>query len=63
MPGSFPPDGRYIVFGAGSEGGFSLWLRALDSEEVRQIPDTEGVELGLAWSPDSRSLVFGLLIS
>jgi Tol biopolymer transport system component len=54
------PDGRYIAFGAPAPGGGSvLWLRALDTLDLKQLPGTDGAVGGnLFWSPDSRFIVF-----
>jgi eukaryotic-like serine/threonine-protein kinase len=51
------PDGERIVFEADRAGQKQLWLRPLDSTEVRPIPGTEGGSLPF-WSPDSRFLGF-----
>ncbi len=61
------PDGRNVVFTVLADGdSSSLWLRAMGSETAREIPGTEGAVRGTragswtpAWSPDSRSIVFG----
>jgi eukaryotic-like serine/threonine-protein kinase len=56
---SLSPDGRKLVFDARSgDGRNSLWLRLLDSLQLRELPGTEGVVLGAAWSPDSQSIAF-----
>jgi Tol biopolymer transport system component/predicted Ser/Thr protein kinase len=56
---SLSPDGRKVVFDArGADGRNSLWLRLMDSLQLRELPGTEGVNLGAAWSPDSQSIVF-----
>ena len=52
------PDGRLLVFRASRAGqGAMLWLRNLETMDVRELPGTEG---GTApfWSPDSRSIAF-----
>jgi hypothetical protein len=40
--------------------GQALWLRYLNSSSVQQLPGTEGIERidDIAWSPDSRYLLF-----
>ena len=52
------PDGQSVVFSAATgKGGYSLWLRPLDSLNARPLAGTEGGNFP-TWSPDSRSLVF-----
>jgi eukaryotic-like serine/threonine-protein kinase len=52
------PDGRHLVFGVVEPGGKNrLWWRALDSDQVRPLPGTEGGSRPF-WSPDSRSIGF-----
>ena len=52
------PDGTRIVFYAEDETGKgSLWVRALDSLETRQLPDTGG-GFQPFWSPDNQSIAF-----
>lgn len=52
------PDGRFLVFGAGSgERAPELWLRPIDSVAARPLPGTEGADFPF-WSPDSRSIAF-----
>lgn len=61
------PDGRYLAFAtvgsfAGVQGGTSkLWLRPIDSLDVRAVPGTEGTGAlpgQLFWSPDSEFMGF-----
>jgi eukaryotic-like serine/threonine-protein kinase len=53
------PDGRKLVFHAGSaDGHTTLWLRAMDSLQVRELPGTQGAILAQAWSPDSQFIAF-----
>jgi serine/threonine protein kinase len=53
------PDGRKLVFNARSNDGRStLWLRMMDSLQVRELPGTQGATLDVAWSPDSQSVAF-----
>ncbi len=60
------PDGRHLVFAAtGSDGVAHLWIRDLDSLEVRVLSDSHpatlkpyGVVPPLFWSPDSRFIGF-----
>ncbi len=59
------PDGRALVFAATLETGKpeQLWLRRLDSTEVRPIPGTAGAIGALSpqspfWSPDGRYVAY-----
>ncbi len=53
------PDGRKLVFNARSNDGRStLWLRMMDSLQVRELPGTQGAALDVAWSPDSQSVAY-----
>jgi Tol biopolymer transport system component len=57
-PPAMSPDGRYVVFTGLSSGGSSqLWMRSLDSPEVRPVPGTEGSGSPF-WSADSTSVAF-----
>jgi eukaryotic-like serine/threonine-protein kinase len=51
------PDGRNIVFVAGAQSVFHIWLRPMDSVEARQVPGTEGAAFPF-WSPDSQFIGF-----
>jgi Tol biopolymer transport system component len=51
------PDGRRIAFVVTGAGGRSLWVRALDSVEVRELPGTAEATLPF-WSPDGRFIGF-----
>ena len=63
-PGSFglSPDGRHLAFvGLGSDGIARLWIRAMDSLEVRPLPGSETsgpATPGPFWSPDGRFVAF-----
>jgi len=53
------PDGRKIAFYASEAGGLGgLWVRSLDSVEVRRIADTQVGPPLFFWSPDSRFIAF-----
>ena len=53
------PDGRQLAFVATSTDGVPrIWIRALNSLEIRPIPGTESVGNELFWSPDSRFVAF-----
>jgi eukaryotic-like serine/threonine-protein kinase len=57
-PPVLSPDGRYLAFSAtGKDGKLGLWVRPMDAEEARLLPDTENAIFPF-WSPDSRSLGF-----
>jgi Tol biopolymer transport system component len=51
------PDGRYLAMSAVIDGPRRLWVRALDSTELRAVAGTDGATYP-TWSPDSRSLAF-----
>jgi Tol biopolymer transport system component len=51
------PDGRNIVFVAGANSGYQIWLREVGTIATRPIPGTEGGVFPF-WSPDSRSIGF-----
>jgi Tol biopolymer transport system component len=51
------PDGRNIVFVAGAQSAFQIWLRPVASAEARPIQGTEGGAFPF-WSPDSQSVAF-----
>ena len=52
------PDGRSIVFVASAPGATPmLWLRSMNSTDVRRLDRTEGADLPF-WSPDSQSIGF-----
>jgi eukaryotic-like serine/threonine-protein kinase len=53
------PDGRSFVFqGTAPDGSPMLWLRSLNSTDVRPLTGTENATAGFFWSPDSRTLAF-----
>jgi len=54
------PDGRQLAFtGSSADGTPRIWLRSLDSLEVRPLAHTEGANVsGFFWSPDSRFVLF-----
>jgi serine/threonine protein kinase/Tol biopolymer transport system component len=55
------PDGHRLALTLRSEDGrTSLWIRSLDSLEMRRLAGTEGVTLNVPpfWSPDSRFIGF-----
>ncbi len=51
------PDGRYVAVMAVAGGATQVFVRALDSWELRPLPSTERVT-ELFWSPDSRQIAF-----
>ena len=51
------PDGQTVCFAAGKEGPPSLFLRRLDSPEVRKIEGSNGAN-GVFWSSDGSSVGF-----
>lgn len=51
------PDGAYIAFTMMQNGKSTLWIRALNATEARQIPEADTPSFPF-WSPDSRFLAF-----
>jgi eukaryotic-like serine/threonine-protein kinase len=51
------PDGRHVVFVAGAQSAFQLWLRPFASAKARPIEGTEGGAFPF-WSPDSQFIAF-----
>jgi eukaryotic-like serine/threonine-protein kinase len=51
------PDGQNIVFVAGAQSPYQIWLRPVAARAARPIPGTEGGAFPF-WSPDSRSIGF-----
>jgi Tol biopolymer transport system component len=53
------PDGHSFAFqGLGPDGRAMLWVRSLDSVDVRPLSGTEGATAGFFWSADSRFVAF-----
>jgi serine/threonine protein kinase len=59
LPSSFAisPDGKHLAISAEQSGKRRLYLRALDSLELRPIASTDGARYPF-WSPDSRQIGF-----
>jgi Tol biopolymer transport system component len=51
------PDGKVVAMAAEVKGKRQLWLRALDSLQVRPVPGTDEAAFPF-WSPDSRYIGF-----
>ena len=51
------PDGRLVVFSGRSGNVTTLWLRSLMSDDVWQLPGTEG-GISPFWSPDNAAIGF-----
>jgi len=51
---SLSPDGRSLVFLAGSYAKVSMWWRPLGSEVARPLPENDASIRSMFWSPDSR---------
>jgi Tol biopolymer transport system component len=52
------PDARRVLFLLQDEGGrHSIWVRSLDSLEMRRLAGTEDAR-GMFWSPDGREIAF-----
>ena len=59
QPLAISPDGKRLAFTATSGSGTVIWVRDLDSVEVKPLPATAGV-WSLFWSPDSRSIYYSV---
>ena len=57
VPFAVSPDGQQIVVVSRGRISRQLWLRALDSLELRPIAGTEGASSPF-WSPDNRAIAF-----
>ncbi len=51
------PDGRRLVITLFTEGKAQLWLRSLDSQQLRLVAGTDGARAPF-WSPDSKFIGF-----
>ena len=57
-PIAITPDGQTIAFtGQGPSGVRTLWLRALDVPEPKELPQGRGIG-SMAWSPDNSRVAF-----
>ena len=54
---SFSPDGSRIVFDAGTDSEYNIFVMASDGSNVRQLTET-GTDYNPAWSPDGSRIVF-----
>ena len=58
---SISPDGNFVAFswtGSSPEGIPDIWIKAVDSDALRQLTNTPAAETQLAWSPDGREIAF-----
>jgi serine/threonine protein kinase/WD40 repeat protein len=51
------PDGRRLAISGFSEGKYGIWLRSLDSQQLKRLSGTDGTRNAF-WSPDGRNLGF-----
>ncbi len=54
-PPVISPDGAYLAFTATVDGKTSVWVRPMNSNDARALPDTSEAIFPF-WSPDSRSI-------
>jgi Tol biopolymer transport system component len=60
-PPALSPDGNLVAFawaGHADAGPTDIYVKAVDSEAVRQLTDTPTPESSPAWSPDGHSIAF-----
>ena len=60
-PPALSPDGNLVAFawaGHAEAGPTDIYVKAVESEAVRQLTDTPASETSPAWSPDGHSLAF-----
>jgi Tol biopolymer transport system component len=55
----FSPDGQTIAFIRDTTGGQSVYITPISGSEERLVTSELGLKVGLAWTVDGRSLVFG----
>jgi hypothetical protein len=53
----FSPDGTEILFDAGTDSGYDIFVMGADGSDVRQITHT-GSDYNPSWSPDGTQIVF-----
>jgi WD40-like Beta Propeller Repeat len=54
---TFSPDGSQILFDAGTENGYDIFVMDADGSNIRQITDS-GTDYNPSWSPDGSEIVF-----
>lgn len=54
---TFSPDGSRILFDAGTDAAYDIFVMASDGSNVRQLTNT-GTDYNPAWSPDGSRIVF-----
>jgi TolB protein len=56
---SWSPDGKYIVFDAGSDrGGSEIYVMDTDGRNLRKLTDNHWLDNSPSWSPDSKRIAF-----
>ncbi len=56
--GRYSPDGTLIAFSSAYAGGSQIYVMRADGTSVRQLTDDDWANVGPAWSPDGRTLVY-----